>query len=256
MTMAELTGKPISELQSYETLPNDALIPMAASGTSASITGQKLKSSIVGDVTNDVTALKGKTKISLFNSVTDLGLTSGSATITSAYEALPNNSLLITRSQEFTSSETPSIGAVEMCNAGDLTRGWIEFHGKDNGDYRMVLNSSGQPSGEWKNISASASATVTCYNSTSFTVWRVGSVVQIRFWQTVFSADAIANNSIVNYVIPSGFRPTETVFVSMPNIAANNARLELRSTGQIYYYGSQPLIAGASVYATSIYLAD
>ena len=55
--MAELTGKPISELTPWQTLPNNALIPISDSGQSACIRGEVIHTAIstaVSGLRNDV----------------------------------------------------------------------------------------------------------------------------------------------------------------------------------------------------------
>ena len=92
----------------------------------------------------------------IFNSVTQLGLTSGSATIAGAYSALRANEMLICPAIEFAASEVPSTSGcmVEMVKRyQDGTAGRINFWGRNEtiGDYRMFTPGiPGVPSGTWK----------------------------------------------------------------------------------------------------------
>lgn len=88
-------------------------------------------------------------KYQIYNSVTDLGLTSGSATIAGAYAALPSYSLLICDAGDF--SESPnSYGIIKIAKTSDNSHGYISFFGKNEiGDYRMYINSSNVPTGTW-----------------------------------------------------------------------------------------------------------
>lgn len=86
----------------------------------------------------------------IYSSVTELGLTSGTATIAGAWSALSAGEILFSPASDFSSGETPaSSGAVEICKESS-TSGWVEFHGvaDTDGDYRMFLT-SGSPSGTW-----------------------------------------------------------------------------------------------------------
>ena len=96
--------------------------------------------------------LLGNIGYRLYINVTELGLTSGSATILSAYEAMPNSSILIADANNFVSTEVPnSTGTVEIVRCG-VARSYIHFYGKtvNNHDYRMYMNSSpNTPTGTW-----------------------------------------------------------------------------------------------------------
>ena len=89
-----------------------------------------------------------------YKSVTELGLTSGSATIAGAFAAMENNSIAWLDAAQFANGQTPnSYGFVEIQKVGD-SRASIFFWGKasDNGDYRMGINSSDVPDGTWVKI--------------------------------------------------------------------------------------------------------
>lgn len=88
----------------------------------------------------------------IYNSVTDLGLTSGSATIVEAYAAMTMHTILICLAEQFASSELPSgfAGTIEIVRSANSYRGWINLYGDiaSRGDYRMFIN-SGVPTGTW-----------------------------------------------------------------------------------------------------------
>lgn len=92
----------------------------------------------------------------IYDSVTQLGLTSGSATIAGAYSALGKDEMLICPAAEFSASEVPSTSGcmVEMVKRyNDGTAGRINFWGRNEtiGDYRMFTPGiPGVPSGTWK----------------------------------------------------------------------------------------------------------
>lgn len=94
----------------------------------------------------------------IYNSVTDLGLTSGSSTIAGAFAAMPSASILICTASDFTTSETPTsgdfTGTIEITKL-DANRAFIQAFSKSDsaGDYRMFCDSStGVPSGNWQMV--------------------------------------------------------------------------------------------------------
>ena len=87
----------------------------------------------------------------VYRSVTELELTSGSATIAGAWAAMNAGETLIVNVQEFASGERPNnYGSVEILKQ-QSDRGKILFWAKeaDTSDYRMFLNNSGVPGGTW-----------------------------------------------------------------------------------------------------------
>lgn len=86
----------------------------------------------------------------IYNAVTDLNLTSGSATISGAWSAMPDNSILICTASNFASGETPVTGTVEIIKRGS-TYGIINCYSavsSDHNDYRMYVD-SGTLTGTW-----------------------------------------------------------------------------------------------------------
>lgn len=121
-----------------------------ASGADNDTKWKKLTASDVGAVsTSDV-------QYKFYNSVADLGLTVGSATISGAWGAMPDYSILICDALEFASGQCPSTaGTVEICRLADTpnARGWLYFRARRPGvdDYRMFLGTGdpGAPTGVW-----------------------------------------------------------------------------------------------------------
>ena len=95
-------------------------------------------------------------KLKTYTSVTQLGQTSGSATIANVWTALPMNSFLVAQTSEFLSTELPApaaTGTVTMSRTIDSASvpiGYIELHYNTigYGNYRQYL-SSGVPTGTW-----------------------------------------------------------------------------------------------------------
>ena len=95
----------------------------------------------------------GNSDYTIYDSVTDIGLTSGSATIAGAYSAMPNNSILLCSLGEFSSDQRPlnyTSSIIEIFKGEDGSHSWIEAKGDTSGysDYRMFF-SSGVPTGTW-----------------------------------------------------------------------------------------------------------
>lgn len=92
----------------------------------------------------------------IYDSVTKLGLTSGSATIAGAWAALQRDEILMCPAIEFAASEVPSTSGcmVEMVKRyNDGSSGRINFWGRTEaiGDYRMFVGGSPfTPTGTWK----------------------------------------------------------------------------------------------------------
>ena len=99
-------------------------------------------------------------RYAIYNSVTNIGLTSGSATILAAFNALGNNAILYATGNDFAASALPNnsqAGCVEIVRNSD-GRAHVMFYGKGGslGDYRMALSASSYngndpnlPNGVW-----------------------------------------------------------------------------------------------------------
>lgn len=92
-----------------------------------------------------------------YTSVTQLGLTAQSATILSAYNALPDGSALYAQSEDFANGATPSNGLVEIVKRQNA-RVYIAFYSKNaqTHDFRMYEGpseyngqSANAPTGNW-----------------------------------------------------------------------------------------------------------
>ena len=87
----------------------------------------------------------------IYNSVSDLELTVGSATISGAWGAMPDNSMLICDAGEFANTEVATtIGTIVIVRRFNY-RGSIVLYGKKtaDSDYRMFINDSNVPDGTW-----------------------------------------------------------------------------------------------------------
>lgn len=81
----------------------------------------------------------GGANFTMYDNVTQLGLSSGT-TIAAAFQAMPDDSILITGAENFASSDVPSIyGTVEIVRRASY-RAWVNFYGKEqNADYRRAI---------------------------------------------------------------------------------------------------------------------
>ena len=164
----------------------------------------------------------GNGDVTLFAStVSDLGLTPGSATLLAAYTALLANQMLVCPATDFDTTELPlynsgrvTDGTIEIAK-GNGTDGWIELHGRLStaGDWRMFFSSSDEPSGTWIRAdlvaeSGTPSATSGTISS-SATVKRSGNVVVLDY-----AASGVDVPSSLTKIgsIPAKFAPTDSVF--------------------------------------------
>lgn len=163
----------------------------------------------VGAVSTDDVQFK------IYNSVEDLGLTSGSATIAGALTALPENGILICAAGGFSSSAVPNIyGTIELKKI-TTARPVVQFWGRSesNGDWRMFCDNNGTPSGAWIKV-ADVSENVTftkasILSNVSSTFKRTGQVVSLSLVADISSVSAGTWTTIGT--IPSGVRPSSTV---------------------------------------------
>ncbi len=105
-------------------------------------------------------------------SVSDLGLTVGSATIADAYTALLDKQVLICPATDFAVGELPLSGGNRQMDGTieivkGATDGWIEFHGRQSsvGDYRMFFTASDVPSGTWNALPPLKSVTYVAWDT-------------------------------------------------------------------------------------------
>lgn len=172
----------------------------------------------------------------MYDSVADLGLTVGSATIADAMAAMSAKSILIAPAGDFASSQVPSqTGAVEIVKLNtNSTRGWICFYGKDRGigDYRMGLAINGGPSGTWTGasdlvtvVTSTASRTVSIAADTGINVLSSGYVTEpavpagyteVFHWGGATGAAQVVTVSIGSYWVQntSGAARTVTCYAS------------------------------------------
>ena len=148
----------------------------------------------------------------IYNNVGALGLTAGSATILAAFNAMPDNSMLVTEGAQFASSELPNsnqTGVVEIIRRNNA-RTHIHFYGKVAGnDWRMYEgataynnNESNAPTGDWVRV----------YDATSFVVESLsltfsGGKATHTFSKNVnlIGCHAVANEAIIGVARTSGY---------------------------------------------------
>ena len=153
-----------------------------------------------------------------FYTVTSLGLTAGSATVSDAWNALPTQSILIAGVGNFATGARPyssAYGQIVIVK-NTATNGYIYLHGltENVGDFRMYLTGSPEvPSGTWVPCetvinSATPTATVGTYDTNSYGLRKNGSIVTCHF--RVSGVDVGTSYSIFA-TIPEGFRPKNSI---------------------------------------------
>ena len=132
------------------------------------------------------------------SSVSDLGLTVGSATISDAYTALASKQVLICPASDFAVGGLPQSGgnrltdgSIEIVKGG--TDGWIEYHANQDGfDYKMPFTSSHIPSGTWVRLLPITFTDLTNllvgFNSTGTTFYLRGTDASGNMYQIAASA--------------------------------------------------------------------
>lgn len=152
-------------MSSSDSTPVSSAIPQAATTTPADLgtaaIGSSAKWAKADHVhkmpsASDVGAVSSAdVKYKIYSSVSDIGLTVGSATISGAFGLLPNGSILYAYWTDFPTSELPGsyIGIVEIIKEPS-GGGKILFHGQSNsyGEGIMPIDSSNVPSGTWEHI--------------------------------------------------------------------------------------------------------
>ena len=94
--------------------------------------------------------------IQTYSSVTELGLTSGSATVQATWAAMPDHSMLVASSSQFLSSERPVASSVTLDGCFEIIKdsgtngyGSVIFRSMFE-DYKMTVNIT--PTGTWTQI--------------------------------------------------------------------------------------------------------
>lgn len=174
---------------------------------------------------NEITDVR---KYKSYSSVTQLGLTSGSATIVGLWNAMPNESLIFTPASEFTSTEVPNQnGSIFIMKKSNL-RGRVEYYGTNAGygDYKMYcVGTNGIPDGNWILIEGNPKLTNITLSHEGLTfassakVYRVGNVVTFIYDSTITVASGYTAWRIPIGNIPSGYRPPTWVIYGGTAIA-------------------------------------
>ena len=193
------------EMSSGDNTKVSAAIPTPATATPSNLGTAAVGSSTKYAKEDHVHNMPSNTDVGVdykfYNSVTDLGLTSGSATISGAWSALSAGEILLCDAADFSNTEVPTTyGTAEIVKVSS-SRGYIYFHGKevDSGDYRMFLNSSNAPDGTWHKETVDQGTLA----ASAFSVTGVsGGTV------TVNSAIRMGNIILLNYSVTTSGAPT------------------------------------------------
>lgn len=187
-----------------------------------------------------------------YNSVAQLGLTAGSATVPQAYSAMRNNSVLICPADQFATSAVPTRDASVFISKQSTSRGWAMCYEKGSstgGDWRMYMgDNTGTLTGAWvapwaskinfENTGAPTTATnvqnalwealngmpeysygsiISNYNTTIH-LWKFG---HIRFVAHIGTMNLPAANTVYTFAtLPDWAKPGIQVFA--PCLTVNN----------------------------------
>ena len=146
-----------SEINRIEGLRDDSFDEVTAKGGTVPVgaTLEDLPAAIRSISTSDV-------EYNIYNTITELGLISGYATISDVWSLLPNYTIIISPSEEWATSDLPNAsiyGAIEICKQNISDRddhGWIIFRGRRVTDGLYTMRFTGgdntAPSGIWEPI--------------------------------------------------------------------------------------------------------
>ena len=198
----------------------------------------------------------------IYYAVSQLGITAGSATVTSCWNAMPTQSILIAGVGNFASSAVPyasAYGQVVIVKNTN-TNGYIYLHGltESAGDYRMYLTGSPQvPSETWIPVrvpvrSAVLTASTGTYDTASYGLRKVGSIVtcQCRVTGVNVSTSFSAFASI-----PAGYRPKATLNRVLGFANLTPVAIYISTTGSVSVQGGSA-ISNASVIFTATWSVD
>lgn len=190
-------------------------------------------------------------KYKSYSSVTQLGLTSGSATIVDLWNAMPNESFIFALASELASTEVPNQNGSIFIMKKWNWRGRVEFYGTNasHGDYKMLLiGTNGIPDGNWilikgnpKSTTLTLSYSGLTFNST-MKIYKVGNVVTIIYDSTITVGSGKTNQHLNVGTIPSGYRPpTWAVYGSVA--IANSSQVgmyqwQIASDGNVFFWST------------------
>lgn len=195
--------------------------------------------------------------------VTVLGLTSGSATIADAYDALQVSQMLFAPAAEFAVGELPLVGGsrvttgtVEIIKAtSNGTRGRINFYGKDgaSGDWRMFCDlSTSAPTGTW--ISTGGAVSNAPYTPTSFSdnFSTFVSDGHTAVFSIASGLPGVSQGGAVDVgTISAGYRPYATVVMPVSGANGVAASIEIYTSGTIRLYAPSNQALPAQFYRGS-----
>lgn len=184
----------------------------------------------------------------IYDSVADLGLTVGSATIAGAWAAMAGqNAILLCNAEEFSPSTIPSTaGNIMMYHlAANTTRGIIRFAARVSGagEYAMGIGTDGMPLGTWLLMSAYEAGTVSITNgskdtSTSTIVNKSGSVVVL---QGLTSGSSVTTNwAKLGQITGSSLYPS-SIATGIVQAGYNAIQMRVLTTGEIQVRGGSSL---------------
>ena len=159
-------------------------LPSATPGSSAEVAFDQNSATYKASVSDFYKGMiSASDSYKVFGSIIDLpGYTSddiGSATITGAWTAMSDRSILICNATEFASGQTPTAYGLVHIIKYDVNRSVIQFFAKpDTGDYRMFQNQDNSPTGTWVKVLHADSIVIESKNKSSGSV-SAGSAIDV-----------------------------------------------------------------------------
>lgn len=157
----------------------------------------------------------------IYDSVADLGLTVGSATIADAWAAMVGkNVILLCNAEDFAASSVPfTAGNIMMYHlAANTTRGIIRFAARvsGGGEYAMGIDVDGTPLGTWLLMSAYEAGTVTITNGSK---------------DSAMPTRATKSGAVVNLQGLTSGSSVSTSWAKLGQIGGNNLKPSQDTTG-------------------------
>lgn len=187
-----------------------------------------------------------ETPVQIFVSVSQVGQTVGSATLSAVWSSLPARTLLICNVTDFVSADRPTPYGTMQIYHQSASRGWIVCYGKGDThhDWRMGLDSGNAPTGVWVRMDVYSSYSET--ETDTGTTWIDGKAI---FKKTLkYNNTAVANgttwdhgisgiNEIVKVEAHLNADGTYMAYPTTVNNGSNDLGLRVSKT-QIIFFGN------------------
>lgn len=168
-------------------------------------------------------SIRDEVQFKIYDSVTDLGLTSGSATILGAFDAMENGSILITPASEFSSTEVPHTNGVVQIVKRQNGYSYTTYYALTTsvGDHRKFI-SGGKPSGDWKRLTPKLSSyTIGTSSMPSIAAGSTEGVTSSVDWPGSDAFIYVTYPGSTGLVVVNTFESSGKIRFSLRNITSN-----------------------------------